>query len=217
MSSAGQIVRLKKGKQVFEVITNEGSVLKYREGNLGWDKVLVTDVIFKNSSKGDQANETDLESAFDTSDHQKILQSIVEKGDLQVSAAERKEALEKKKKELLGFLHKNFIDPKTNLPHPMVRLEQALENSKYRVDADGPVAKQSQELIKALLGKLSFLKSEIEGTLLSKPVIFLSSPYSISSIRRFMHQYRALYGGYQERGLHQRRCQMGTRAFTWRF
>jgi len=165
MSGAGQIVRLKKGKQTFEVITNEGAVLKYRSGDTAWDQVLVTDTIYKNCGKGDQANEEDIRTAFDMSDMKEVLKNIIEKGELQVSAAERKEAMDKKKKEIIVYLHRNYIDPKSKLPHPIVRLEQALENSKYRVDADGQVVKQSQELIKALLGKLSFAKSEMEGVL----------------------------------------------------
>ena len=43
-----QLVRMKSGKQTFEVMTNPGSVNKYRKGELGIDQVLYTDVIFKN-------------------------------------------------------------------------------------------------------------------------------------------------------------------------
>ena len=59
-SARTQVVRYKKDKQTFEVLTNPGSVLKFREGKLGWDKVLATDVVFTNSSRGDRARDGDV-------------------------------------------------------------------------------------------------------------------------------------------------------------
>ena len=59
--AGGQLVRWKKGKKTFEVITNSGSVLKYRDGKESWSNVLMADVIFKNYSKGERASAADLE------------------------------------------------------------------------------------------------------------------------------------------------------------
>ena len=43
-----QIVRYKKGRVVFEVVTKPGSVRKYRAGKLGWNNVLIADQVFSN-------------------------------------------------------------------------------------------------------------------------------------------------------------------------
>lgn len=65
----------------------------------------------------------------------------------------------------MNYIHKNYLDPKTKLPHPMVRLEQAFENSKIRIDPDASEVKQAEVLMKSLQGKLLFSKAEIEGEL----------------------------------------------------
>ena len=59
-SMATQLVRYKKGKLQVEVMTKPGSVLKYRAGKLGFDNVLQSDDIWKNSSKGERAANADL-------------------------------------------------------------------------------------------------------------------------------------------------------------
>lgn len=100
MSNNAQIVRIKRGKHVFEAATNEGTVLKYRDGKLGWSQVPLVEVVFTSFQKGNKANEKDLHEAFGTSDVNAVLKEIVEKGDLQVSSAERKEAVDKKLKEI---------------------------------------------------------------------------------------------------------------------
>jgi ribosome maturation protein Sdo1 len=58
---AGQLVRLKKGKTTFEVITNEGSALKFREEKCPWESVMVVDIIFKNFSRGLRASDKEIQ------------------------------------------------------------------------------------------------------------------------------------------------------------
>eukprot|EP00475_Leptophrys_vorax_P043299 TRINITY_DN828_c0_g1_i5.p1 TRINITY_DN828_c0_g1~~TRINITY_DN828_c0_g1_i5.p1 ORF type:complete len:235 (+),score=75.53 TRINITY_DN828_c0_g1_i5:946-1650(+) len=187
MGDAGQLVRLKKGKATFEVVTNEGSVLKYREGKLPWNSVLAVDIVFKNFSRGLRASEKEIADAFNTEDPVEAMKAIVEKGELQVSSDERKEAVDKKKAEIITYINKNYIDPQTRLPHPIARLEQAMENSKIRIDADQNAVKQADAFIKSLQGKLTFVKSEMEAILvISRQYMGACSNtvHSIASVKR---------------------------------
>lgn len=159
-----QLVRLKKGKKTFEVMTNPGTVLKFRAGKGPMSDVLYAEIIFKNASKGDRASDEDLQEAFETTDIKEIGEIIVKDGELQVSAKERAEKLEAKTKEIITFVHKNFMDPKTNLPHPVARLELALKGAKFRVDPELPAKSQALDLVKKLQGTLAMKKSGIEGT-----------------------------------------------------
>jgi ribosome maturation protein SDO1 len=165
MSDKGQVVRYSKGKTIFQVITNEGTVLKYRDNKIQWQHVLASDVIFKQFAKGLRASDKDIQEAFPNMTKEAVLRLIVEKGDLQVSAGERKEALDHKIAEIVTYICKNYVDPSNKLPHPRVRVEQALNNSKLRVDADAGAAKQAQELVQMLQGTLSFAKAEREAEL----------------------------------------------------
>jgi ribosome maturation protein SDO1 len=90
---------------------------------------------------------------------------IVEKGELELSAAERKEALEKKRAEIVTYLHKYYTDPKAKTPHPLVRIENALDQVKFRVDPDLPSEKQGQEAAKKIMTILPLKKSEMGGTM----------------------------------------------------
>ena len=54
----------------------------------------------------------------------------------------------------MNFIHKYYVDPKTKFPHPVVRIENALVDLKYRVDADLSVDKQVQEIMRNMPGVL---------------------------------------------------------------
>jgi len=54
------------------------------------------------------------------------------KGELQLTAAERQEKVRKKRAEIVNYIHKYYIDPKTKLPHPIARLDGAIDDVKVR-------------------------------------------------------------------------------------
>jgi len=160
-----QIVRFKAGKVTFEILTKVGSVLKYRDGKLGWDNVVMVEEIFKNQTKGERANSEDLKSAFGTDNLQECLKTIVDKGELQMTSEERKEKIDKKRAEIVNYIHKYYIDPKTKLPHPVVRVENALATLKVKIDPDVPAERQIQDIIKRIPEVMPIRKMEMEGTL----------------------------------------------------
>jgi ribosome maturation protein SDO1 len=106
-----------------------------------------------------------ISAAFEKLSIKEICQFVVEKGELEVSAAERKEALDKKRAEIVTYLHKYYSDPKANKPHPILRLENALDETKFRVDPDHPADKQAQEAAKKIMTILPLKKSIMSGTL----------------------------------------------------
>lgn len=62
--STTQLVRFKRGKHSFEVMTNVGSAQKFRDGKLGLDNVLQADVVWTNQSKGERAKGSELKYIF---------------------------------------------------------------------------------------------------------------------------------------------------------
>jgi len=163
--SASQIVRFKAGKITFEAMTKVGSVLKFRDGKLGWDNVPLVDEVFKNSQKGERANSEELKAAFGTENVVECLKAIVEKGELQLTSDERKDKVEKKRAEIVNYIHKYYIDPKLKTPHPVVRIENALTTLKIKVDPDIPTERQCQDIVKKLPEVMPIRKMEMEGTL----------------------------------------------------
>jgi ribosome maturation protein SDO1 len=160
-----QLVRYKHGGHTFEVLTKPGTVLKYRKGLLGWDNVLVSDEVFKTASKAEKASAADLKEAFGQEDLQATLKTIVEKGELQLTAAERKEFVEKRRAEVVNYIHKYYVDPKTKTPHPVLRIENALEQLKVKIDPDQPLERLLADVTKRLPDVLTIKRQDVEGQL----------------------------------------------------
>ena len=48
------------------------------------------------------------------------------------------------------MIHANGIDPKTNLPHPLQRIENALEEANVKIDEHKSEEKQVEEIVRKL-------------------------------------------------------------------
>jgi len=159
-----QVVRYKDGKKNFEIGCKVGTVLKFRKGELGFNNVLASDEIWKNVSKGERANADELKETFGTDKILEIAQTIAEKGDLQLTDAERKAMLEEKKNEIVNYIHKYYTDPRLKTPHPVARIEAAMAELRIHIDPDTPNEKQINDIVKRLPEVLPIKKSEMSGT-----------------------------------------------------
>jgi ribosome maturation protein SDO1 len=69
---------------------------------------------------------------------------------------------------VVNYIHKYYIDPRTKTPHPVVRIENALDQMKINVDPDMAAERQVQEkVLKKLPEILPIKRSEMSGTLSS--------------------------------------------------
>jgi len=162
--SNNQLVRYKKGKFSFEVVTKPGTVRLFLLGKLGWEKVLSVDAIFTNFKKANLAKSSDLKAVFGTDDVNKCAEIMVREGDSQVSAKERREDIETHRKQVITYMHRSFID-QAGLPYPIARLEGVLEESKIQIDPSISIHKIVDEIVKRMLGKLVFKKNSLDYTL----------------------------------------------------
>lgn len=165
MKDPFQIVRYKVDKQQFEVLVKPETVQKYREGKLGLSNVLFADSIFKNHSKAEKAKEAELQSAFNTSNVEECIKVILEKGEAHLTTAERKAKMDAKRLEIINYIHKYYIDPKSKTPHPVTRIESVLDSLKMRIEPDESAERQAQDIIKKMVEVIPLKKSEVEGML----------------------------------------------------
>ncbi|MBI3032903.1 ribosome assembly factor SBDS [Candidatus Woesearchaeota archaeon] len=158
------IARYKKQGKNFEVAVDCTAALELREGkDKPMDEVLASDKIFADSKKGLVASEHELKAIFETDDHEQIAKKIIMDGELQLTAEYKAAMREKKRKQIIDFIRRNGIDPKTSLPHPQQRIELAFEEGKIKIDEKKPVQKQIEEIIKKLktILPISFAKKEV--------------------------------------------------------
>ncbi len=158
------IARLKKGGKVFEVLVDCDQALLLKQNNIqsnahgtivhgnavSMQDLLAYEKIFVDSKKGVIASEHLLQELFKTTDVFAIAKEIIKKGELQLTTAIRDRLREQKRKRIIEFIHKNAIDPQTNYPHPMQRLELAFTQQKIKVDEFKEEQKQVDEIIKKL-------------------------------------------------------------------
>eukprot|EP01126_Amoeba_proteus_P000874 TRINITY_DN1024_c0_g1_i15.p1 TRINITY_DN1024_c0_g1~~TRINITY_DN1024_c0_g1_i15.p1 ORF type:complete len:109 (-),score=13.82 TRINITY_DN1024_c0_g1_i15:67-393(-) len=95
-----QIVRHRVGGVTFEIGTKTGSVLRFRNGQGDFSDVLQSEEIWKDISRADRANADELREAFKMTDTLEIAKLIAVKGTLQLTDAERKEIMRKKRNEI---------------------------------------------------------------------------------------------------------------------
>lgn len=153
-------VKYKKDGNTFEILVNHGTVDTWRNGKLGWGKVAYADAVFKNASKGDRYTDNDLMSTFGTSNVDECMKIIAEKGELQLTTADRRKKMEETRKQIVNYIHKYYINPKTNAPHPLINIDNALKEQRYNVTEES-VERQVQKIMKKMIMQLPMKKNEI--------------------------------------------------------
>jgi ribosome maturation protein SDO1 len=135
----------------FEVLVDPDKALQLREGkSISLDEVLVSDFIYKDARKGLKASPEAMKAVFGTDDPRKVALEIIKKGEIQLTAEQRKKLIEEKKAQILNLIAKNVVDPKTKLPIPIKRLELAMEQARVSIDPFKPAEQQLEEIIHQL-------------------------------------------------------------------
>jgi len=151
MSEKFTVARLTRENEHFEILIKPQKALDYRNGKLSSiTEVLVADIIFSDANKGTKVSEESMRKAFKTVDTLIIADEILKKGTLQLTTDQRRKMVEDKRKQIVDFISRQAVDPKTNLPHPPMRIENAMEQIRYQIDPYKPVEEQAREIVKLL-------------------------------------------------------------------
>ena len=148
----GALARLSIGGKRYEILVDPelAWALKSGERKVDVREVLLGEYVYYDARKGLKASETELEQVFGTDDVYKIAERIIKEGEVQLTAEQRRELIEAKRRQIVEFLSKNCVDPRTGLPHPPKRIELALEEARIGIDPFKPVEAQIADVIKAL-------------------------------------------------------------------
>jgi len=151
MSERYTIARITHDGEHFEILTKPEPALDYKLGKtVPISQVLATETIFTDAGKGTKASEEKLQEVFGTTDSLKIAEVILKKGTLQLTTEQRKQIVEEKRRQIISFISRECIDPKTNLPHPPLRIEQAMKQIRFSIDTSKGVEEQAKDIIKLL-------------------------------------------------------------------
>jgi ribosome maturation protein SDO1 len=145
------IARLTHEGEHFEILVKPDQALDYRLGKIkSLSEVLVSETIFTDANKGTKPSEDKLKKAFGTTETLKIAETILRKGMLQLTTDQRRHMTEEKRKQIVFFISRQCVDPRTKLPHPPSRIEQAMEQIHYPIDPFKETEEQARDIIKLL-------------------------------------------------------------------
>jgi len=177
MSERYTVARITHDGEHFEILVKPQLALSYRLGKTtSVSELLITDTIFTDAGKGSRASEDKLQKAFGTTDSIKIASIILKKGTLQLTTEQRRQLVEDKRKQIISFISRQAVDPKTNLPHPPLRIEQAMEQIHFSIDPFREAEEQAREIIK-LLRPILPLKVEQVSVAVRIPPEYASKVY----------------------------------------
>ena len=173
------LVRYSFEGEKFEIMVKPDPALDYKMGKKkDISAVLVSDEIYTDSGKGSRPSSEKLLKAFKTEDQTEIAQIILEKGDLNLTTDQRRKMIEDKKKQIVTFIAKTYVDPKTHLPHPPLRIEQAMKDGRVSVDPQKNVDEQVKDVVEKLRSIIA-LKSESLQLEITIPAQFASQSYAV--------------------------------------
>ncbi len=183
MSTKYTIVRLTIGGERFEILVNPDTALNYKMGrNIPPSQVIVVDEIYSDASKGLRVSSDKLQKHFQTTDVSHAAITILNKGELQLTTEQRRKLVNDKKRQIIEIVARNYIDPRTGLPHPPLRIEQALREAKVSIDPFKSAEEQSKAIVEQLRPILP-LKSEKIRLLIRVPPQF--APQSVGIIKNY--------------------------------
>jgi ribosome maturation protein SDO1 len=145
------LAKLKKGGKNFEVVIEPDNAIAYRKGaDIDIKDVLRGENVFADAKKGVFASETDMKSLFNSSEPVKVADMILKQGEIQLTTEYRDKLREEKKKRIINLVHRNAMDPKTKLPHPVTRIENAFAEASCKIDEFKTAEEQVADVVKAL-------------------------------------------------------------------
>lgn len=160
MSSKFSTVRLAVDGEHFEILVHPDPALDFKMGRkVEISQIVAVDEVYSDSNKGLRIPAEKLTKAFKSSNFLQIAEIILRKGELNLTTEQRRRLTEEKRKQVVATIARNFVDPRTGLPHPPLRVEQAMAEVRLAIDPFKDVNEQTKSVVEALRGILP-LKSE---------------------------------------------------------
>ena len=172
-------VRFSFEGEKFEILVKPDPALDFKLGK-GKDisAILVSDDIYTDSGRGTKPSTEKLLKAFKTDDQTLIAEMILKKGDLNLTTDQRRKMVEAKRRQIIEYIAKTFVDPRSHLPHPPLRIEQAMKDGRISIDPQKNTEEQVKDIVEKLRGIIP-LKSENLDLEIIVPAQYAAQSYSV--------------------------------------
>jgi ribosome maturation protein SDO1 len=179
MTDKVTVVRYSFEGEKFEILVKPDPALEYKLGKRkDVSSVLVSDEVYSDSSKGTRASTEKLLKAFKTQDTTTIMERILQKGELNLTTEQRRKMISEKRKQIVEFIAKTYVDPRSHLPHPPLRIEQALDDARVSIDPHKNTEEQTKDIVEKIRTIIP-LKSENLTLEITVPAQYAAQSYSV--------------------------------------
>jgi ribosome maturation protein SDO1 len=145
------VARLESFGERFEILVDPEKAALVRQGQpVEIEDVVAALNVFGNASKATRASDEALMKVFHTTDFNTVARKIIEKGEIHLTADQRKQMIEDKRRQVVNFIARNSVNPQTGHPHPARRIEMAMEEARVNIDPFKHLDEQVKETVKAL-------------------------------------------------------------------
>jgi ribosome maturation protein SDO1 len=145
------VARLETHGERFEILVDPDLAVKLRHGEpVDIEDAVAAIFVFENASRAEKSSDESLEKAFQTTDFATIARRIIEKGEIHLTAEQKKQILADKRHQIVTYIARHAINPQTGLPHPPARIEMAMEEAKVSIDPFRPFDDLVADTMKAL-------------------------------------------------------------------
>ena len=163
----------------FEILIDSDKEMEFKAGkSVSLGDVLAVEKIFTDSKKGMEASPAVLKQCFWTEDASEVAKQIIMKGEFAATAEFKQKQRDEKKRQIVYMIHRNAVDPTTHLPHPITRIEMAMEEAKVHIDENEDAMRQLQDIIKKLRPILP-IKFEVKEIMVKIPPEFAAKSYTL--------------------------------------
>lgn len=170
--------RIKTAGKNFEILVDVDKAVEYRKtgkGSIG--DILAIDSVFTDSKKGMHASEKDLQEAFKTNDINIIADKIIKNGEIQLPTEYKEKQREGKEKQIIDFLVRNAVDPRTDRPYTSERIERSLDEAGVNI-TNKPIESQINEIVDKLRPIIP-IKIETKKLLITVPAQYTGQAYGL--------------------------------------
>jgi ribosome maturation protein SDO1 len=145
------VARLETHGDRFEILVDPDLAVRIRHGEaVDIEDAVAAIFVFENASRAEKSSDESLQKVFQTTDFGTIARRIIEKGEIHLTAEQRKHLLAEKRGQVINYIARHAINPQTGLPHPPQRIEMAMEEAKVAIDPFRPLDDLVAETMKAL-------------------------------------------------------------------
>ena len=146
------VARLEKGGKRYEILVDPELVEQFKSdsNSVGLDDLLATDEIWHDARGGERPTEEKILSTFGTTELPECVRAILIEGSIQLTTTQRRQMIADKRQQIITEISRTAIDPRSKAPHPVTRIELALDELRWNPDPFLSVTRQIKDAVKVL-------------------------------------------------------------------